>query len=238
MTHPPRIGFSLDYETGGGYSRLPWYAIRENYMDSVSSLGATALALAHDIANVEDYLNLLDGVVITGGAFDIPPALYGDDAQHLTVSTKEERTAFEYALVKGALERNIPILGICGGQQLLGVLLGCSLHQHIPDAVQDALEHEQKNPRTQAGHNVTIKENTLLYRIVGQSSIAVNSAHHQAISHVPGGVIINAVAPDGVIEGIEYPAHRFCLGVQWHPEYHISPADTRIFAAFVAACSQ
>lgn len=235
-TRSPVIGFTLDYEEKGSYSKLPWYAIRENYMTAVSTLGAIPIALPNEPALAESYVGLIDALVVTGGAFDVPPGLYGESTVHKTVTTKERRTAFEAAIVRGMLKGNKPILGICGGEQLLNVILGGTLIQHIPDAVKNALQHEQPNPRTEPGHTVRIEKNTLLHRIVGRDEIPVNSAHHQAVAKVGREVAVNAVAPDGVIEGIEYKAHLFCLGVEWHPEYHISPADGLIFKAFVAAC--
>ena len=147
----------------------------------------------------------------------------------------DKRTAFEIAATRGALDRGMPVLGICGGLQLLHVVLGGALIQHIPDEVTDALAHEQPNPRDEAGHEVDVRKGTLLHRIVGVTRLAVNSAHHQAAKDEPDGVVISAVAPDGVIEGIEAPKERFCLGVQWHPEFAISEGDTRIFEAFIEA---
>ncbi len=236
IQNSPRIGFSLDYETVQTYSKKPWYAIRENYLTAVSDLGAIPLPLPHLTAHVDAYLELIDGLVITGGAFDIPPSMYGDSAVHDTVVTKDTRTQFEWAITKGAIARQIPILGICGGEQLLAVVLGGTLIQHIPDSIENALAHEQPNPRDEAGHTVQIVTHTLLHRIVGSPELQVNSAHHQAVASVPEGVVINATAPDGVIEGVEYPAHPFCLGVQWHPEYHVTGADGKIFEAFVQVC--
>ncbi len=232
----PVIGFTLDYEEKGGYSKLPWYAIRENYMQAVSALGAIPIGLPHEAGLALHYLALIDGLIITGGAFDVPPELYGDSSVHKTVTTKQRRTAFEYAITRGAIAGKKPILGICGGEQLLNVILGGTLIQHIPDSIPGALTHEQPNPRTEAGHTVSIRQGTLLHKIVGETEIPVNSAHHQAVATVGKDVAINAVAPDGVIEGIEYTAHPFCLGVEWHPEYHISHADSKIFSAFIAAC--
>ena len=121
------------------------------------------------------------------------------------------------------------------GQQLLNVVLGGTLIQHIPDAVPDALAHEQPNPRDEPGHTLAVTKDTLLHRIVGATEMAVNSAHHQAADKIGEGVVVNAVAPDGVIEGIEAARYRFCLGVQWHPEYAIDAGDPKIFSAFVAA---
>lgn len=238
MTHPPRIGITLDYETAPTYSKKPWYAVRENYCGSLSALGALPLPLPHEVELADHYLDLIDGLIITGGAFDIPPHYYGDAAQHETVVTKDRRTAFEFAITRGAIAKKIPALGICGGEQLLNVVLGGTLIQHIPDSIPAALAHEQPNPRDEPGHDVRIAPASLLHRIVGKDVIAVNSAHHQAVAIPASGSIVNAIAPDGVIEGIELPEseHPFCLGVQWHPEYHVTDADRKIFDAFVAAC--
>ena len=104
-----------------------------------------------------------------------------------------------------------------------------------PDAVPEALPHEQPNPRTEPGHEVLVEPGSLLHRITGASRLQVNSAHHQAADKVGEGIVISGRAPDGVIEAIEDPRRRFCLGVQWHPEYRISPGDTSIIAAFVTS---
>jgi len=193
------------------------------------------IALPHLPALAGDLLDAIDALVVTGGAFDVDPALYGDRTRHATVTLKEDRTATELALLRGALARNMPVLGICGGQQLLAVVLGGSLIQHIPDTVPDALAHEQPNPRHEAGHGVDIIPGTLLHRIVGAAEMQVNSSHHQAVRSPGLRAVVDAVAEDGVIEGIEDPGYRFCLGVQWHPEYLIDPGDARIFAALIAA---
>lgn len=237
MKSNPVIGFTLDYETKEGYSKLPWYALRENYMTSVSREGAVPIALPHEPELAEQYLLFIDGLVVTGGAFDVPPELYGQSHVHKTVTTKERRTSFEAAIIKGALALNKPILGICGGQQLLNVILGGTLIQHVPESFPDSqIKHEQPNPRTEPGHSVKIAQGTLLRAIVKKEDIEVNSAHHQAVDKVGKDVVVNAMAPDGVIEGIEYTRHPFCIGVEWHPEYHITPADTELFKAFVQAC--
>jgi len=235
-TRRPVIGLTLDSEEPGGYSSMPWYAIRENYMSAVVAAGGLPVALSHEVAEAGDYLDGLDGLIVTGGAFDVDPALFGAGTRHGTVVTKDRRTRFEWAVTEGALARGKPVFGICGGQQLLHVVLGGTLIQHIPDAVPDALAHEQPNPRTEAGHTVKVLKGSLLHRIVEADELPVNSAHHQAADAVPDGVVVDAVAQDGVIEGIEHAGYRFCLGVQWHPEYMISDGDRKLFAAFVDAC--
>lgn len=235
---PPLIGVTLDAEQPGGYSKYAWYALRTNYADAIAQAGGLPVALPHIAELAEAYLDRLDGLVVTGGAFDVDPAIYGDADRHVTVSLKEGRTAAELALLRGALARNMPVLGICGGQQLLAVALGGTLIQHIPDSVPDALTHEQPNPRHEAGHDIEIVPGTLLHIIAGATRMEVNSSHHQAVREPGPYAVVDARAPDGVIEGIEDRRYRFCLGVQWHPEFLIDPADARIFAALVAACRQ
>ncbi|MBT5373416.1 MAG: gamma-glutamyl-gamma-aminobutyrate hydrolase family protein [Rhodospirillaceae bacterium] len=234
----PVIGITLDWEEPGTYSNMPWYALRENYAESVTRAGGLALMLPHEPDLAEDYLSRIDGLIVTGGAFDIDPALFGAKTCHPTITTKERRTRFEFDITKGAIARDLPVLGICGGQQLLNVVLGGSLIQHIPDEVENALAHEQPNPRTEPGHRVAVTPDTLLHRITGSLTMNINSAHHQAVKDVGDGIIVNAVAEDGVIEGIEDPRRRFCLGVQWHPEYSIDPGDEMIFTALVAAAGE
>ncbi len=233
----PRIGLTLDAEQPGGYSKYPWYALRTNYAAAVAEAGGVPLALPHEAALAEAMLDAVDGLIVTGGAFDVAPELYGVAEQHGTVTLKQGRTAAELALLRGALARNMPVLGICGGQQLLAVALGGTLIQHIPDAVENALPHEQPNPRHEAGHTVAITPGTKLHAVVGRDSMAVNSSHHQAVGSAGPRAVINAMAPDGVIEGIEDPAYRFCIGVQWHPEFGIDDGDRRLFRAFIEAAA-
>jgi putative glutamine amidotransferase len=235
---PPVIGVTLDSEDPGGYSKFPWYAVRVNYAGAVTRAGGLPIMLPHEVDQVGAYLDEIDGLIVTGGAFDVDPALFGAEARHPSVVLKSQRTDFEWGVTQGALDRDIPVLGICGGQQLLNVVLGGTLIQHIPDEIDDPLAHEQPNPRDEPGHDVIVSEGTLLHRIAGATKLSVNSAHHQAVKDVGDGVVIDAVAPDGVIEGIEAPARRFCLGVQWHPEFSIDPADEKIFDAFIAEASR
>lgn len=232
----PLIGLTLDAERPGGYSKFPWYALRQNYAAAVEAAGGLPVALPHLADLADEVLARLDALIVTGGAFDVDPALYGAAGRHDSVTLKEGRTTAELALTRGALARDMPVLGICGGEQLLAVALGGTLIQHIPDAVADALAHEQPNPRDEPGHAVHVVPGTKLHRIVGTEVMQVNSAHHQAVRTAGPDCVVNATAPDGVIEGIEDPRHRFCLGVQWHPEFHIDAGDRRIFDALVAAC--
>lgn len=215
--------------------KFPWSALRENYGTAVVRAGGLPVLLPHETEQSEAYVEAIDGLIVSGGDFDVDPRLFGVETRHPSVRTKDRRTAFEAAVIRAALAADKPVLGICGGQQLLHVVLGGSLIQHIPDSITNALAHEQPNPRDEPGHDVRIMEGTQLHRIVGADALPVNSSHHQAVGAVPDGVVVNAVAPDGVIEGIEVPARRFCIGVQWHPEFAISDGDIRLFAAFIDA---
>jgi putative glutamine amidotransferase len=232
----PIVGLTLDAEAPGGYSAYPWYALRANYIDAIAAAGGLPIPLPHEPDLADAYLDRIAALVVTGGAFDVDPALYGDATRHASVTLKQKRTDSEMALLQGAMARNMPVLGICGGQQLLAVALGGTLVQHIPDEVADALAHEQPNPRHEPGHSVRVIEGTMLHGIVRAATMQVNSSHHQAVRAPGPFATINAVAPDGVIEGIEDGRFRFCLGVQWHPEFHIDPGDRRIFDALIAAC--
>ena len=229
----PVIGLTLDAEPPGGYSRLPWYAIRENYCDAVVRAGGLPVLLPHEVEQAGAYLRVIDGLIVTGGAFDVDPAIFGAETRHATVKTKDRRTQFELATTRRALAADKPVLGICGGQQLMNVALGGTLIQHIPDEVPGALAHEQKHPPHEPAHLVRFAEGTRLRRIAGCAEAPVNSTHHQAVKATAPGLVVDATAPDGVIEGIEDPGRRFCIGVQWHPEYGISDADRRLFAAFI-----
>ena len=231
----PRIGITLDSEQPGGYSVYPWYALRTNYAAAIAAAGGVPLALPHHAELAGGMLDAIDALVITGGAFDVDPALYGQADTHATVTLKSGRTLAERALLDGALARDMPVLGICGGEQLLAVALGGTLIQHIPDSVADALAHEQPNPRHQPGHSVAITPGTRLHSIVGRGEMQVNSSHHQAVLSPGAGAVVNARAADGVVEGLEDASRRFCLGVQWHPEFLIDGGDALIFAALIQA---
>ena len=232
----PLIALTLDYETTHGYSKYPWYAIRENYFTSIEESGGIGVGIPHNMKDIISLLYKIDGLVITGGNFDIDPNKFGETSVHQTVKLKENRTNFELLAAEIMLNQNKPVLGICGGEQLINVLYKGSLIQHIPDEIKNPIEHEQKNPRHEPGHSVRIQDNTKLHSIISTNDIMVNSAHHQAIKTPGNGLIVNALSADGIIEGIEDPTKNFCIGVQWHPEFFIQGADIKLLKAFINAC--
>ena len=229
------IGITMDAEPPGGYSRYNWYALRANYTSAIVSAGGLPVALPHHPELTQAYLDRIDGLVITGGGFDVEPALYGAADRHDSVTVKPGRTKAELDLLRGALQRDMPTLGICGGEQLMAVAAGGTLHQHIPASVPDCLPHEQAMPHHAPAHAVAIEPGTLLHRIVRTDRMRVNSSHHQAVASPGPHAVVNARAPDGVVEGIEDARYRFCLGVQWHPEFASDPSDHLVLAALIAA---
>ena len=208
----PRIGITLDLDEAG--SR---YQLLRAYADAVLAAGGLPILVANgDEAVTGAYLSLCDGMVLSGGAFDIPPERYGEVRRPECGATKPERTAFEWMVCEAALAARLPLLGVCGGMQLMNVVRGGTLHQDLRADLQ--VDHEQKPPKDAPSHEVEIVAGTLLASLVGPAPLPVNSTHHQAVSQPGAGVLVSARAPDGVVEAIELPDAPFALGVQWHPE--------------------
>ena len=233
-TMKPLIGMTMEWDD----SKVAKYTLRENYCACVAEAGGVPILLPYDVASVARYGASLSGLIITGGDFDIDPSLFGDKVRHERVRTLPQRTGFELAMAQAMLAQDKPVLGICGGMQLLNVARGGTLIQDIADTIKGALAHEQPNPRTEMGHKIIIEEATLLHRLVDKKEMGVNSAHHQAVARVGTGLRVSAQAEDGVIEAIESTQHRFCLGVQWHPEYRVDGADSLLFAGLLRAAEK
>lgn len=236
------IGITLDWEDSPTYSVMhPWYALRCNYASSISQLGGVALALPYDMQAIDQYLEIIDGLMVTGGDYDLSPDVYGEEIQLETRVIRNNRTEFEMALIKAALAKNIPILAICAGQQLLCAMHGGKLLQDIQTAFPEAMNHEQKNlgiHMSEPAHSIKIIPGTLLHKIVAKDQMMVNSSHHQAVKSVGDNTIISAVAPDGIVEAIELTSYEFALGVEWHPEYLATAEDNLIIKAFIEAANK
>ena len=171
------------------------------------------------------------GFVLAGGAFDIHPKHYGQAIRGRLDAPDDDRTHTELHLARYCLQHPAPVLGLCGGLQALAVAAAGTLHQHIPDALPDALDHEQATDPATPDHPVDF-EPGLLHDLLGPTT-RVNSTHHQAIDD-PGSLRVVGRSPDGVVEAVEGPG-PFCVGVQWHPEL-LGSAHRSLFEAFVAAC--
>jgi putative glutamine amidotransferase len=203
------------------------------YLDGVTGAGGIASLLPPqpvDDAIAGRLLDGLDGLVLTGGR-DVDPATYGQVAHPITDQPAGDRDTFEFALVRGALTRGLPVLGICRGAQVLNVALGGTLHQHLPDVL-GHIKHQAGNAVfTTSG--VRTVPGTRLAALIGESSDA-QCYHHQAIDRLGQGLVISAQdGADGVIEAVEMPGENFVLAVQWHPEERLD--DLRLFAGVVEA---
>jgi putative glutamine amidotransferase len=231
----PFIGITLDYQTQRTFSAYPWYALRANYAQAVAQGGGVPVMIPYAHEAVSHYVNRLDGLIVAGGRFDIDPARYGDKILHQQTTTNPERTVFEEALLSGFLEKDKPVLAICGGEQLLNVVRGGTLYQHLPDDRPRSLNHFQEDQRHRTCHDITLEEGGVLASLVEDKTWGVNSSHHQAVKDLGDGVRIEACAFDGIIEAISLPSQRFALGVQWHPEFLLTPLDQAIFQSFLKA---
>lgn len=225
MTDAPRIALTLD-----GDPARATYELKASYVDAVLAAGGLPILLPHAHRAAAAYLALADALVVTGGAFDVPPELYGEERREECRETRPERTAFERDVLEAALEAGLPVLGVCGGMQLMNVVRGGTLFQDLPADV-GISGHEQPPPKDVPSHEVTIVPGTLLASLAGSDALHVNSTHHQAVKDPGGGVVVCGRAPDGVVEAIELPDLPFALGVQWHPEA-TSPRDPRNLAIY------
>jgi putative glutamine amidotransferase len=208
--------------------------LARSYVEAVQQAGAMVLMLAPDdelLERPEEVLDLLDGLVLAGGA-DIDPASYGAEAHAETVDTVPERDRFEIALVRAAIERDLPVLGICRGMQLINVAYGGTLMQHLPERFG---HHEHlRVPGTFDGadHDVDLSEGSLAARAAGETHHATKSHHHQGVDRLGEGLWISGCSSmDGLPEAIEMEGRRFVLGVQWHPE---ADQTSRVVRALVA----
>lgn len=195
------------------------------------------LVTAADASRVraEDY----DGILFAGGE-DVDPAFYGEQAKYPSVHVSRARDEFEFKLLDRALDRHLPILGICRGTQMINVKFGGTLYQDLKSEKEDALEHKQAGSRSDATHAVTLTEPDSLLADAFHGSCRVNSLHHQAIKHVGRGLKKTAYSEDGLVEAVEAAAdYPFLLAVQWHPEEIADhPEQRKIFEQFLAKCRE
>ena len=232
------IGGTCDFETivDSRGAPAPRYVLGEAYTTSILNAGAFPLMLPHgDLRLVPEILDKIDGLVVSGGDFDVPPSYYGAEPQPGLGTLQPQRSAVERALIEGCLKKRTPLLGICGGMQLLNVVCGGTLHQdqvHRPGS----LEHQQQNDKREPSHRVDVVPHSRLHQLTGATRLEVNSTHHQLLDVVGDTLEATGVAPDGVVEAIEWSGEGFALGVQWHPESLATEAHQNIYRGFVAAC--
>jgi putative glutamine amidotransferase len=236
----PLIGITTSLAPGG--PRAPERAVLNSaYLEAVQQAGGTPVVLPPRLTSqhLGSLLAGVDGVLLTGGG-DVDPERYGQEPHPQTVGVAPVRDDLEEAVLRQVTEQRKAVLAVCRGMQVLNVVMGGSLHQHIPDAFGDAITHAQEADRTEPIHDVRIEAGTRLASVLGGTHFRVNSMHHQAVDALGEGVVAVSWAPDGVVEGIEVPAYPgWLLGVQWHPEEMVERWShaQRLFAAFVEAAA-
>ena len=216
----------------------------EDYRQAVLHVGAEVRVIDATMA-VDEALNGVDGLLLTGGD-DVSPDRYGETRHAAVVDSEPGRDEFEMALIREARRKDLPLFAICRGVQVLNVACGGTLVQDIPSQMPGASPHSFTVPPHQPfslAHEIWVEKDSLLGRLIRdrltEDACDVNSRHHQAVKSVAPGFRASATAPDGIIEAIEDPNARFCLGVQWHPENFWRTGEFRaLFEGFVGAASQ
>lgn len=248
----PLIGVTIDHDSGKQVTPRArgegTYYLSESYAWAIEQVGGVPVLLPYIAQKSKVKLlleNLLDGLVVTGGGFDVDPMMYGEKPIINRSRLRPERTEFETLAIKSALKLKMPVLAICGGMQLLNVVQGGTLYQYIPEQLPDALNHMQKQPSNKATHFVDIEKGSRLYSIYRTDRMKVNSTHRQSVKDVGKGLALTATSPDSVVEAIELIGDAFCMGLQWHPEvlgfkrgkngFELGPLGKKIFNAFIRA---
>lgn len=209
------------------------YFILRGYLEAIEEAGGIPLVTSYRKGNTAFLLDRVGGVLFTGGDFDIHPKFYREHQHPKLGMVNQERTEFERFVFRRAFRRAVPILGICGGMQLMNVVMGGSLLQDISSQHPAARAH--RGPK-HLRHRVRVEPESLLANVVRRRKLTVNSTHHQAVRHLGKGLTACAYSPDGLVEAIECPTLPFLLGVQWHPErLRTDISQRRIFQAFVKA---
>lgn len=220
--------------TAGGYR------MTKPYLQGIEQGGGApvVLPLTQNQEVLETVLAGCCGLVITGGQ-DVDPARYGQEMLPVCGKLDPELDAMEAWLLDWALERDVPVLAVCRGIQMLNVHLGGTLYQDLPTQRPDGLNHSQEPPYDQPVHTVTVAEGSFLAGVMGAGEYQVNSFHHQAVERVAPGLDVDAVAADGLVEAVHMPDKSFVLGLQWHPEFFLEQTPfAAVFHAFVRACEQ
>jgi putative glutamine amidotransferase len=207
------------------------------YIDSVRRAGGRVLLVPPGEGDVAGLLDLVDGLVLTGGG-DIDPARWGGGDHESVYQVDAPRDALEVECVELAIERALPTFAICRGMQVVNVALGGSLHMHVPDVVGETIRHRLP-PREPTPHPVSVEADCEIARIIGATDIEPMSWHHQAVDRPGNGLRAVAVAPDGIIEALELDAHPWLVAVQWHPELTAGadPTQAALFDGLVRAAS-
>lgn len=236
----PFIGITCDYmmsekEISLGQER---YFVSKDFIDAVIDSGGVPVIIP--ILNSEEdmlrIMDTLDGIILSGG-FDVNPIFYGEEPTKHVGFTYTPRDLCELFIVKAAIEKDMPILGVSRGQQIMTVSFGGKLYQDISENSEAYVNHFQRASITDIGHYVNLIPGTRLHKIFDNEKVLVNSFHHQAVKEVPKNFVISAMSSDGIIEAIEHKSKPI-MAVQWHPEIMIRkhPVMLKIFEEFIKCC--
>jgi putative glutamine amidotransferase len=218
----PTVGITAATErvSYGVWEEVPAVMSPVRYVRAVQRAGGRAILLPPDPEDARDageVLGLIDALLLTGGAGDLDPALYGQERHPETGPVNKVRDAYELALARAVLEREVPTLGVCRGMQVLNLAYGGTIEQHVPDAV--GHEEHRHTPGTFADHEVRLEPGSLAARAAGTELTAVKSHHHQGVREIGDGLRITGWSTmDDIVEAVEDPGRKFVLGVLWHPE--------------------
>ena len=212
---------------------------QHDYEEAVRRAGGDVRILDYETDRPSSVVSEVDGILLPGGD-DVQPSLYGESVHPAFEAAEPGRDAYEIELARRAADANVPLFAICRGIQVLNVARGGTLVQDIPSQLPAAVEHAVRDTPHTIAHDVWVSEGTLLHALlrdrIDGDACPVNSRHHQAVQTLGSGLLVSATAPDGVIEAVEDPSRRFCLGVQWHPENFYRTGEFRaLFEAFVEA---
>jgi putative glutamine amidotransferase len=234
----PTVGITAATEkvSYGPWKEVPAVMSPERYVRAVQRAGGRALLLPPDPEDARDpseVLGLIDALLLTGGAGDLEPALYGQERHQETGPVHEERDAYELALARAVLEHEVPTLGVCRGMQVLNLAYGGTIEQHVPDAV--GHEEHRHTPGTFADHEVRLEPGSLAARAAGAELTAVKSHHHQGVREIGDGLRVTGWSTtDDLVEAVEDPQSKFVLGVLWHPE---EDEESQLIRALVSEVS-
>ncbi len=233
----PVIGITTFMGEKKGY-----YSVSSNYTDSVSSAGGipVCIPVISNEKDYADYMNILDGIIFTGG-IDISPLSYGENPISLVNAISSVRDDYEIGLFRRAYDNNMPILGICRGNQLINIALGGSLYQDINAQIPGSFGHSPDGTSVdELYHSINIEKNSKLYNIFDTDKLYVNSFHHQAIKKLGANLVVSAMSEDGITEGMESTDREFLVGIQCHPECLTKryPMFLKIFEALVSAAKK
>ena len=245
-SRPPLIAITADSlgpeQAQAKTDQEPTFSLASRYCDAIQNAGGLPIIIPHSQSRtqIRHLMQRVDGLLISGGGFDINPSHYGEQPIAQLGRIKAQRTFTEMEAIALGLQRDLPMLGICGGAQAINVVLGGSLYQDIATQLPEARDHQPRAPNHSGGHTVKLLPGTLLQKIFNRRTMKVNTTHHQAIRDPGRGLVINATAADGIIEGVESTKHSFVLGVQWHPEVLAprSRAQRKIFSSFISICKR